>query len=348
MSTAASRAPGVVDSRGSHGGAPPTRVAVVGTGAWWGLQHANVFSTRPDTKLVAIVGRDPVRTAARATAYGVPSYVDIDEMLDRERPDLVSLCLPNEGHFEATLQVIRAGFPLLVEKPLVFKLDEAAVLLAEAQARNLFFAINFNHRYARPVRMAREAVARGDLGHLVFATWRFGGEPGTGGHPHANLIETQCHGLDMLEYLCGPVDSVMAQMTDVTGRGWSTLVVALHFASGAVGSLVGSYDSSYAYLDTHLVELNGTAGRLLIEDTVRRFTFQAAGDETARVWQAGYFNDHDRDFHYTFDRHVDHLLDALRHRREPPVHARAGQRALALADAIIRSFESGTRIPTPV
>jgi predicted dehydrogenase len=344
MTTAASHAPGVAQPTASDNSLPPIRVAVVGTGQWWGLQHANVFSTRMDTKLVAIVGRESRHTAARAAVYGVPGYVDIEEMLDRERPELVSLCLPNEGHFEPTLRVIQAGFPLLVEKPLVFALDEAATLLAEAEARNLFFAINFNHRYARAVQMARDAVTRNELGQLVFATWRFGGEPGTSAHPHANLIETQCHGLDMLEHLCGPIDSVMAQMTDITGRGWSTLAVALHFANGAVGSLVGSYDSSYAYRATHLVELNGTRGRLLIEDTVGRFTFQASGDETARVWQAGYFNDHDRDFHYTFNRHVDHLLDALRHGLAPPIHARAGQRALILADTIIHSFESGKRL----
>ena len=64
------------------------------------------------------------------------------------------MCLPNEGHFEPTLRVIRAGFPLLVEKPLVFDLGEADTLLAEAAERDLFFAINFNHRYARPVRLA--------------------------------------------------------------------------------------------------------------------------------------------------------------------------------------------------
>jgi hypothetical protein len=51
--------------------------------------------------------------------------------------------------------------------------------------------------------MAADAIRAGDLGELVFATWRFGGEPGTSAHPHANLIETQCHGLDMLEHLAG-------------------------------------------------------------------------------------------------------------------------------------------------
>jgi predicted dehydrogenase len=195
--------------------------------------------------------------------------------------------------------------------------------------------------------MAADAVRAGDLGELIFATWRFGGEPGTSSHPHANLIETQCHGLDMLEHLCGPIDSVTAQMTDKTGRGYSTLVAALHFANGAVGSLVGSYDSSYAYPATHRVELNGTGGRALIEDTVGRYTFTRAGSEVSSVWRAGYFNDIDRGFHRTFDKHVDDLLRALREGRPPPVHARAGRRALALAQAIIRAFETGARVDVP-
>jgi myo-inositol 2-dehydrogenase/D-chiro-inositol 1-dehydrogenase len=321
----------------------PTRVAVVGAGEW-GRQHARVFSAHPDAELVAIAGRTPERTEARARAHGVPGYVDLDAMLDRERPDLVTVCLPNEEHFEPTLALLQAGVALLVEKPLVFELDQADALLAEAERQETFFAINFNHRFAVPVQMAAEAIRGGRLGELVFATWRFGGEPGTSAHPHANLIETQCHGFDMLEHLCGPIDAVSAEMTDATGRGFSTLALALHFANGAVGSLVGSYDSSYAYPDTQLVEVNGTAGRVLVEDTVRRLTLSQSGRETREVWEAGYFDDPAREFHRTFDRHADALLTSLRAGEEPPVHARAGRRALELAHAAIRSFEEGRRV----
>jgi myo-inositol 2-dehydrogenase / D-chiro-inositol 1-dehydrogenase len=322
------------------------RVAVVGTGAWWGRQHAIAFSTRTDAQLCAIVGRTPGRTQERAAEFEVPGYVDVEEMLDREQPDLVAVCLPNEGHFEPTLRIIKAGFPLLVEKPLVFDLDEADQLLAEAAKRQLFFAINFNHRYAKPIQLAHEAVQSGTLGRLTFATWRFGGETGTSSHPHANLIETQCHGLDMLEHLCGPISSVMAQMTDATGRGYSTLSVAVEFDNGAVGSLLGSYDSSYSYPDTHRLELNGLDGRVLVEDTVRRYTFTPAGQEISSVWQAGYFNDRERQFHATFDRHLDALLPAFVSGTEPPVHAAAGRRALHLGRCIIDSFETGRRVGT--
>ena len=195
--------------------------------------------------------------------------------------------------------------------------------------------------------MAADAIGAGDLGELVFATWRFGGEPGTSSHPHANLIETQCHGLDMLEHLCGPIDSVTAQMTDKTGRGYSTLVAALHFANGAVGSLVGSYDSSYAYPETHHLELNGTRGRILIQDTVQRYSFTQAGSEVSQRL-AGRLLQRRR------PPVPPHLRQARRpptpgvpQRRPPPIHARAGRRALGVALAIIDSFETGTRVDVP-
>jgi len=322
----------------------PVRVAVVGPGGW-GRQHIRIFNSRPDTELVAIVGRDADRTAAQAAEAKTVGYTSIAAMLDAQQPDLVSVCLPNEGHFAPTLELLKAGVPLLVEKPFVFDLDEADQLLAAAAERSLFFAINFNHRYAVPIAKAHAAIAEGKLGEINFAVSRFGGEPNFGTHPHAQLIETQCHAFDQLEFLCGPIVSVMAQMTSKTHSPvYTTVSIALEFASGAVGSLVGSYDSSYAYPMTHYLEVNGLGGRAFVEDTVKRFTLQQTGDETREVWEAGYFNDLDREFHRTFDRHMDQLIPAFRAGEAPPIPAAAGRRALLLALCSIRSFEAGQRV----
>ena len=107
----------------------------------------------------------------------------------------------------ATLQVNpRVGRPLLVEKPLVFDLPEAEIpCWRRRRGRNLFFAINFNHRFARPVQLARQAsLAGGELGVFVWVRRR-GDSPGEAGGAATirtlNLIETQCHGFDLLEYL---------------------------------------------------------------------------------------------------------------------------------------------------
>jgi predicted dehydrogenase len=318
------------------------KVAIIGAGGW-GLQHARVFTARPDVEVVALVGRSLEKTKERAGQFGLPYFLNIREMLEKTQPDLVSVCLPNQEHFEPTLEVIEAGVPLLVEKPLVFEPEQADILLEKARAKELFFAINFNHRYATPVQKAKAAIEAGQLGEINFATWRFGGE-GSSNHPHANLIETQCHGFDMLEYLCGKIDSVAAQMTDKTGGGYRTLALALRFQNGAVGSMLGSYDSSYAYPSTHFVEINGDKGHAVIEDTVRRFSLQTVGNESAEVWQAGYFNDRDREFHRTFDKYLDVLMDAFKKGEEPPVQAEAGRRALQLAYAAIESFTTGQRV----
>lgn len=318
------------------------KVALIGTGGW-GRQHARVFSQRPDVEFCAVAGRNAERAQRRAAEYSVRAYTNISQMLEQEKPDLVSLSLPNQGHFEPTLQVIQAGFPLLVEKPLVFDLGEADTLLAEASARGLFFAINFNHRYAKPVQMAHQAIQSGDLGILNFATWRFGGDGG-GDHLYGNLIETQCHGFDMLEFLCGPIEALSAEMTDKTGKGFSTMALSLKFQNGMIGSLLGSYDTSYAYPETHRVEINGSGGRILVDDTVRRYRFNAIGSETGKVWEAGYFNDFDREFHRTFDAYLDAMLSAFREGAPPPVPATAGRRALLLALAAIRSHETGHRV----
>ncbi|MCU1527616.1 MAG: oxidoreductase domain protein [Frondihabitans sp.] len=322
-----------------------TRVAVVGTGNW-GRQHARIFSRRLDTELVAIVGRTPSRTEERAAEYEATAYTDLDEMLATARPDLVTVCLPNEGHYETTLRLVDSGVPLLVEKPLVFSMDEADELLRRAELRESFFAINFNHRFAEPFVRAKSLIDAGELGETVFATWRFGGEANHGTSPDANIIETQCHGFDMLEHLVGPIASVAAQVTNMTYGARSTVAIAVEFQGGAVGTLLGSYDSSYAYPDSQLVEINGTRGRLVIRDTVRELSFSRIGDETESVWRAGYFNDEARSFHATFDRHVDQILVALRAGLQPPVHAAAGRRALSLAVDSVESHRSGRRIQT--
>lgn len=324
---------------------PPIRVAVIGTGGWAG-HHARVFAGRPDVELCGILGRDRERTQKRATAYRTRGFTHLIEMLEEARPELISICLPNLLHYQTTLRVIEAGFPLLVEKPLVFDLAEADRLLAEAERRSLFFGINFNHRYSRPVRQAREAIAKGRLGQLVFMTWRFGGEGNCAHHPLANLIETQCHGFDLLEYLAGPIVSICGDAFEKQGH--STVSLSLKFANGAVGNFLGTYDSSYAYRGAQRLEINGTRGRALIEDTVRRFEFQAADSELAEVWEAGFFNDWDREFQRTFDSHVEDLLGAFRRGEPPPVPTSAGQRALLLAHSAAQAIADGCRVAVPL
>ncbi len=326
-------------------GLPPVRVALVGTGLW-GCEHARALHANPHVQFVGLCGRTLSKTQARAAQFGVPAYDHIGRMLDEQKPDLVSLCLPNMEHFPATMEVLRRNTAAFVEKPFVFDLDEGKQLIAAAEERGLFFAINFNHRYAEAFLRAKALLDAGELGRTVFASWRFGGNHDYPfEHPHCQLIETQCHGIDMLLHLVGPIASVQAEMTNLTGKnGYGTVVLAIKFAGGAVGSLVGSYDSSYAYPDAQRLEINGDRGRLVVHDTCRRLEFNRLDDAVSQVWQSTYFDDEARYFAGSHDRHLADLVRAFRMKEPPPIPATRGLEVLAVCHAAIRSFESGRRV----
>ena len=60
----------------------------------------------------------------------------------------------------------------------------------------------------------------------------------------------------------------MSNLTDAAAA-YHTMAIAVQFANRGVGSLLGSYDTSYAYPDTQYIEVNGTRGRAVIRDTVQ-------------------------------------------------------------------------------
>ena len=268
-------------------------------------------------------------------------------MLRKEKPDFVSVCLPAQQTFEATAAIIEEGIPLLVEKPLAYRLDEAKTLIKMAEEKKLFFAIDFEQRYSIPCLKAKEAIQQGKLGRLVFAHWRFGHGWGSAfiDHPHTNLIEAQCHGINLLESLVGPIESVMAEMTENGGRNsFSTFTMALRFQNGAVGSFLATLDANEHNDLSQLIEIGGVDGRILIEDNVKKYTFQQTNSDMAEVWTAGFFEDDKRSFHKSVDRLIDDMLTSFQKGEEPPIPAKEGLRALQIAYAAIESYQTGKRV----
>ena len=145
------------------------RVGLIGAGVW-GRQHARIFSQRDDVDFCAVVGRTKERVRARAAEYGVRGYVAIDEMLEREQPTWWRICLPNPGALRTNTASDSRGQRLLVEKPLVFDLQEADHLVNK-RANSSYSLRSFQS----PLRKAvgwQASDRRSRLGQLVFATWR--------------------------------------------------------------------------------------------------------------------------------------------------------------------------------
>ena len=323
------------------------RVGVIGYG-WWGKVHLEAYRRNPHTRIVALCGRDPERAAQAAAAYGAQPYTDVGRMLERERPDLVSVILPDAAHFGPTLQVLEAGVACFAEKPIAMDLAEAEALLAAARRRNTRFGINFNHRYSTPFQRTRRYIEEGRLGAPAYFLWKF-----TGGHfPERqpslhHLLYMQSHGFDMLRWLGGPVRKVSCLAASPRGDGsLTTATVSLAFDSGAVGTLLASVDGSYADTHNHEFECLGLGGRIRVTDVLRRFEWSPGGArEGITVWEPGFFDDRERDFAATTATHIDRFVAAQLAGGPVPVPAEDGYRALQLGLAAIESEHTGRPVP---
>jgi predicted dehydrogenase len=329
----------------------PLKAAVIGTGNW-GIVHIEAYWRSPEYELTAICGHsNRERLEGLGRRYGAKPYLNPREMIEAESPDIVSVILPDDQHYEGYKQVIEAGVNCLLEKPLAMDLDEARDLVALARRKNIFCAVNFSMRYATPFQLLKQHLDEKKLGALHCLNWRF-----TGGHyperiatPLAHLLYMQCHGFNALRAFAGPIVDMVGFAHDPRGTGQrTTAALALRFESGAVGSFTASVDSDYGAPETLTLEILGSGGKAVITDTVKRFDyFPITGADGKRSlptrWEAGFFEDEARNFTRPTDRHLAAIAKALRQGGPEPIPVEEGLTALEDGLRAIEAIEQGMR-----
>lgn len=146
------------------------RVAILGT-SFGRLVQVPGFRAHPGFEVVALAGRDPAKTAAIARELGVPgAYGDWRELLERERPDLVSIATPVVHHHPMMLAALAAGAHVHCEKPTAMDRFEAAEMRDAALAAGRVAGINHEFRFL-PARTHALRLARsGAIGRPVRGT----------------------------------------------------------------------------------------------------------------------------------------------------------------------------------
>lgn len=334
----------------------PLRVAVLGTGNW-GKVHIEAYWRNPDTELVAICGSANRERAERmAKQYGAKAYLDLGELLEKEKPDLISIITPDDKHYQPYKQALEFGANCFLEKPLTIDVEEAKELVALARRQGVYCGINFNHRYATPFQLVKQHVDEGKVGKTLHMHWRF-----TGGHypewqklPMAHLLYMQSHGFNMLQTLGGKIVSIKGHAFDPRGTGqFTTVSLSLQFESGAVGTFLAGVDGDYKDPDIYSFELMGDRGRVKVDDAIRRFEYaerpnivqthqeQKGAESLALVWNSHFFDDDSRNFGRTTDRHIAHFVENMRAGKPEPIPVEEGLAALEAGqmaiDAILKA-----------
>jgi predicted dehydrogenase len=210
------------------------RIALVGVGAM-GAHHARVIGNSMRARLYAIVDRDQAQASAMADKIGCLATTDLDVAA---RSDAVVVATPTESHLEVALQLLAAGRPLLIEKPLAADLESTRAILKESEAAGVPVMCGFVERF-NPVIAAALEVITGPPIHLV----------GIRHSPPASRImsgvvaDMLIHDLDLAVGFAGSATAESIVSTTWTPPGAAVAEIAdctVRFAGGMLATLSAS------------------------------------------------------------------------------------------------------------
>ncbi|HEV6954650.1 MAG TPA: Gfo/Idh/MocA family oxidoreductase [Promicromonospora sp.] len=203
-------------------------VALVGTGNI-SASHLRAYLKFPDRcRVVALCDVVPERAEARKRELGLDDAVVVashEELLDRQDIDLVSVCTPPSTHAPITIDLLRAGKNVLVEKPMAPSVADCDAMLRAERESGKVLSVVAQNRFRNDIAVLKEALDSGLLGPVAHlrtdsAWWR--GVPyydlswrGTwqseGGGPTLNHA---IHHIDLVLWMLGAPQAVAAMMTN--------------------------------------------------------------------------------------------------------------------------------------
>ncbi|WP_345982222.1 Gfo/Idh/MocA family oxidoreductase [Streptomyces sp. DSS69] len=250
----------------------PLRVALVGYGLAGSVFHAPLIAATEGLVLDTVVTSNEERRAeARAAHPGLRFAASPDELWERaDELDLVVIAAPNKTHVSLATAALKAGLPVVVDKPIAGTAAEARELAALAGERGLLLSVFQNRRWDNDFRTLTALIAEGELGEVQrfesrFERWRpqpKGGwrESGAPEEIGGLLYDLGSHVVDQALVLFGPAVQVYAE-SDVRRPGAAAdddTFIAITHANGVRSHLYVS--ATTAQLGPRFRVLGSTAG----------------------------------------------------------------------------------------
>jgi myo-inositol 2-dehydrogenase/D-chiro-inositol 1-dehydrogenase/scyllo-inositol 2-dehydrogenase (NAD+) len=317
------------------------RVLLVGAGRA-GANHASHL-----TSIAGVFDSDAEAARALADRHGTTAYRSLEAGL--EAADAVVISTPTFTHAELAVAAAQAGRHVLCEKPMALDERECEAMIAAAREAGVVLQIGFMRRFQPEFAEARRRIAAGDIGEpmVLKSLTRGPGLPPQWAweieRSNGMLAEVNSHDFDSVRWLAGSdIVRVYAETANRKGeaRGvraegfYDNAVVALRFASGAIGTIDGTCPADYGY-DARM-EVVGSEGLLVIGDVRGQALLELRDRDhgvvtpTHRTWP-------DR-FEAGYRAQMRAFLEAARAGAEPAVSGEDGLAAVRAVRAANRSW----------
>lgn len=326
------------------------RAGVIGCGSM-ARHHIGGYLACGRYELAAIADLDEAAMGQVDKEFGVHPvhYRDPAEMLDRERLDVVSVCVWHTGHARWTIAAAaRRPRAILCEKPMAETLGRAEEMLVACRRNLVKLVIGHQRRFLPAYTLARDLIARGAVGRVQLMV-AFGGQ---------GLPNYSSHQTDMFRYLLSDDECrwVMGNIERKTDRHERTTriedcaVAVFEFAGGARALILADvtplmFQGAQIYGAEGMIELTTQGLRLLNRETGGAWQdhrpdgrfFQVAPLGEAFEWREG------------GAAQADELADWIEGKRETHRgEAAHGYRALEMIHAVYESARCHERVLLPL
>jgi predicted dehydrogenase len=251
------------------------RYGILGFGHHAAKRLVPAFAGAQRSRLAGLWRRDASKAKANAAEFKIDHAFDTPEALCASPDvDAVFVASPDALHLPHVLLALEYGKPVLCEKPLAMNVAEVEEMLSAQSEAGVVFGVAQNMRYNASVQLIRQWIAEGKIGKPVLAhsqfcyaaersprAWIYDPTIALGGP----IGDVAIHCIDALRFV---LDTNVAEVSTLahadaeSGAVESYAVVALGFASGAMGSVTVTTRGEYR----SLIEVTGEAGVIASED----------------------------------------------------------------------------------
>ncbi|MEW6233883.1 MAG: Gfo/Idh/MocA family oxidoreductase, partial [Candidatus Omnitrophota bacterium] len=145
------------------------RAALIGCG-WVSGEHIRAYKNNPLTEVVALASltKDEAQAKADECGLAVPCYDSLDEMLEKEKPHILSVTSRPDFHVEHAIKAAEKGVHLVLEKPIALNLDELRRLVECVAKHRTQSIVSFVLRWNPLFTILRALLDDGAVGDLFY------------------------------------------------------------------------------------------------------------------------------------------------------------------------------------
>jgi virulence factor len=213
----------------------PIKIGVAGIGSM-GVNHCKILQKLKNADFIGVFDIDQKRSEKIAKTFGVQSFLSFNELLNAA--DAVIIAVPTALHFSLTMQAIKKGKHVLVEKPFVSTLKEAQEIIKTVDKSSVVIQVGHIERFNPAFKQLSELINKENV--ILLEARRFG-------VPNRSIesdviLDLMIHDIDLIIQL---VDSPISTVNAVgyfidEGKQLEAASALISFQNGCFASLHSS------------------------------------------------------------------------------------------------------------